>query len=240
MNPYRDALYLTQGDWHHYTSAEFAQARHRLRAPYYRWFVKDWLPIDRSSRILDLGCGSGQFLWFLRDAGYNNAAGCDVDACQVELGAELGLDCRRASMFDVLRKNNEHYHLIAALDVLEHFSRSELFELMILISTSLVKGGRLIVSVPNAESPAAAATLYGDLTHESAFTWGSLQQLFYCHGLQSALFREPFPAPVSPLRQAYRLLTTFGRQLEAMRLRSMGFAPPRFWSHVLWAMCEKQ
>jgi len=112
---------------------------------------------------------------------------------------------------------------------------------MLGIAASLAPGGRLVVCVPNAESPLAATTIYCDLTHEhESFTAASLEALFYCHGLRSAGFRDPFPAPVSPLRRAYRCFALLARRIEALRIRALGLQPPRFWSPVLWAMGEKE
>jgi hypothetical protein len=41
----------------------------------------------------------------------------------------------------------------------------------------LAPNGRLIIHVPNGEGLFSGRILYGDLTHEQAFTCGSLQQL---------------------------------------------------------------
>jgi SAM-dependent methyltransferase len=241
MNPYRDLLYLTQADWHGYDSAETALAKHRSRAPYYAWFTRGWLPPDRSARILDIGCGSGQFLWFLRERGYRNCSGVDLDGRQVELGRQLGLDCQTANIVTKLRDLKTPCDLIAVFDVLEHLSKDELHEVMTLISERLEPGGgRLLLSVPNAESPLGPAVLYGDLTHEAAFTWASIYELCYCHGLSIKAFRDPFPAPVTSLRRVYRLVAVTARRIEAARLRVLGLSAPRFWSHNLWAYAEKK
>jgi hypothetical protein len=37
------------------------------------------------------------------------------------------------------------------------------------------------------------------------------------------------------LRIVYRRLAQICRLLEALRLRALGFSPPRVWSPVLWA-----
>lgn len=240
MNPYRDAFYQRQAEWHGYTSKEFAETKHRGRVPYYDWYTRGWLPESKATPALDIGCGSGQFLYYLRERGYIDASGLDLDGTQVEVGRSLGLDCRCARAMDVLgAPDGKAYGLVAMLDILEHFTREELFPLLEAVVARLEPGGRLIVSVPNADSPHASRAIYADITHEIAFTPTSLAELFFCHGLKVAALRDPWPAPVSPLRKGYRALSTLTRKLEAARLGLLGFDAPKYWSSVIWAMAEK-
>jgi hypothetical protein len=95
------------------------------------------------------------------------------------------------------------------------------------------------VSVPNADSPQAARAIYADITHETAFTPTSLAEMMFCHGLKISALRDPWPAPVSPIRKGYRMLSDFTRKIEAARLRLLGFDAPKYWSSVVWAIAEK-
>lgn len=239
MNPYRDAFYSRQAEWHGYTSPEFARSKHQQRLAYYDWYTRDWLPRDRSAPILDIGCGSGQFLYYLRERGYRDAIGLDLDAAQVEVAQGLELDATCATVADFLEHDDRSYGLITMLDIIEHFTRDELFPLLDSVASRLAPGGRLIASVPNAESPHAARAIYADITHELAFTPTSLSELFFCHGLKVVSFRDPWPAPTSPLRKGYRALSLFMRKIEAIRLRLLGFEAPTYWSSVIWVLAEK-
>jgi 2-polyprenyl-3-methyl-5-hydroxy-6-metoxy-1,4-benzoquinol methylase len=239
MNPYRHAFYNRQAVWHGYTNLDFAKKKHEQRLAYYDWYTRRWLPEDRSVPILDIGCGSGQFLYFLRARGYDQALGIDLDGAQVEVGRSLGLRSIRASGTEFLLGDETTYGLIVMLDILEHFTREELFPLLESVKARLAPGGRVIASVPNAESPDAARAIYADITHELAFTPTSLAELFYCHELQVLEFRDPWPAPVSPSRRGYRALTLMMRKLEAVRLKLLGFEAPAYWSSVIWVLAEK-
>lgn len=42
------------------------------------------LPGNRDSNILDIGCGAGHFLYYLKTKGYNNFLGIDISPQQVE------------------------------------------------------------------------------------------------------------------------------------------------------------
>ncbi|HEV3163654.1 MAG TPA: class I SAM-dependent methyltransferase [Isosphaeraceae bacterium] len=239
MNPYREAFYLRQAEWHGYTDPEFARQKHEQRSQYYQWYTREWLPSATDTRILDIGCGSGQFLYFLRKAGYAHAQGVDLDSTQVEVARSLGLDCRAVPVIDYLREDMPPFGLIAMLDILEHFTREELYPIMEAVVARLAPGGKVIVSVPNAESPDGLRAVYADITHELAFSPTSLAELFFCHGLRVQAFRDPWPAPVSPARECYRAVTIVARSLESFRLRLLGFDPPKYWSSVIWAIAQK-
>jgi 2-polyprenyl-3-methyl-5-hydroxy-6-metoxy-1,4-benzoquinol methylase len=238
-NPYREAFYNRQAEWHGYQDAESAENMHNKRIKYYKWYTKEWLPEPRSTPVLDIGCGSGQFLYFLREQGYRDASGIDLDRSQVEIGRALGLDTRHANAIEFLNEDDKQYGLVSMLDILEHFKMHELFALLEAVTARLSPGGRIIASVPNGDSPHATRAIYADITHEIAFTPTSLSELFFCHGLRVTAFRDPWPAPVSPLHRVYRTLSVFMRRLEAFRLRTLGFEAPRYWSSVIWVIAEK-
>lgn len=239
MNPYRDAFYSRQAEWHGYTSTEFAEAKHQDRIKYYDWYTRGWLPEDRRSAILDIGCGSGQFLYFLRTRGYTNARGIDLDGDQVEVARKLGLQASREYALEFIEAQAGSFDVIAMLDILEHFTREELFPMLNAVAAKLAPGGRLIASVPNADSPAASRAIYADITHEIAFTATSLAELFFCHGLKVIALRDPWPAPVTPLRKAYRAISKVCRGVESVRLKLLGMDSPRVWSSVVWVLVEK-
>jgi 2-polyprenyl-3-methyl-5-hydroxy-6-metoxy-1,4-benzoquinol methylase len=240
MNPYREAFYSRQYEWHAYAGAEDVRARHEHRVALYAWYTKGWLDLPRDTPILDIGCGSGQFLYFLRAMGFTNAVGIDLDARQVEVGRSLGLDCRCVPVFDFLRDDATEFGVVSMLDILEHFTREELFPLLNTVVGRMKTGGRLIASVPNAESPEGLHSTYADITHEISFTPLSLSELFFCHGLKVTALRDPWPAPTSPLRACYRAVSTVARRVETFRLGLLGLGAPKYWSSVVWALAEKQ
>lgn len=241
VNPYRSVFYQRQTAWHGYRGVDDVAARHRLRERYYRWYTRDWLPESRDARVLDVGCGSGQFLWFLRRAGYRgeNLVGIDLDAKQVEIARELGLNAERADAIEFLAESEGRYDLVAMLDILEHFTLAESFPLLEAIARALKPGGRIVLSVPNSDSPRGFQLFHADITHEMSYTEASLAQQLLCHDLELKATRDPWPAPVSAARVLYRGVVQTCRALESARLAALGLTPPRIWSPVFWAMAEK-
>src|SRR3954467_14333569 len=142
MNPYRAAFYQRQAEWHHYEGPSKVREIHELRSLYYEWYTRDWLPADRTGPILDIGCGSGQFLYFLNKHQYKNIEGVDLDSKQIEIAQALGFKAEAVPVIDYLNRSQGGYEMITMLDIMEHFTREELFPLMEAVVRSLRPGGR--------------------------------------------------------------------------------------------------
>lgn len=239
MNPYRNAYYNRQAEWHDGRDLDKLREKHEQQSFYYKWYTKDWLPSSKTTSILDIGCGAGQFVYFLKKEGYTQTIGIDLDEERVNLAQSLGLNCVYSSAEEYLTHNTQKHGLITMLNIVEHFTMEELFHLMECVKVSLLPKGRVIVCVPNAVSLTGLSTRYSDITHETCFSPTSLSQLFFCHDMQVVAFRDPWPAPVSPAHKVYRTIALLNRKLEATRLKLMGLAAPKYWSPVIWAVAEK-
>ena len=149
-----------------------------IRGPYLKRMIERWIPSSRSSRILDLGCGYGAIMYFLHAAGYHHVTGVDTSPEQVAAARELGFaDVHHGNIYPFLQQSAaDSYEVIIAFDILEHLTKTELLELGDEIHRVLTPGGRLIMHAPNAEAVFSGTIRYGDLTHEMAFTRGSITQ----------------------------------------------------------------
>lgn len=240
MNPYRKAFYNRQAEWHGIKSLEELRASHQVRADYYRWYTHDWLPNLKSAPMLDIACGAGQFVYFLNNEGFESVTGIDIDEKQIKMANGLGLNCLHADAFDFLQTSQVKWSQISALDVLEHLTPEEMFRLLELISAKLAPGGRLILSVPNADGPQGLSTRYSDITHESAFGITSMTEALFCHGLSCKDVHDPWPAPVDLPRKIHRVIAMLGRQTEGLKLKLLGLSVPKVWSSVFWMLAEKE
>jgi SAM-dependent methyltransferase len=147
--------------------------------------IIDWLPADRNTPILDIGCGPGYFLYLLAELGYTDVTGVDSSPEQISLARQF---CPHAKIVQddlrtILAQHPGTFGLISGFDVVEHFRKDEIPALFALLAQALLPGGRLIVQTPNAESPWVGNIAYGDFTHECLFTPSSLAVLLSQAGL---------------------------------------------------------
>jgi SAM-dependent methyltransferase len=133
------------------------------------------LPLDKSARILDIGCGFGFALYHLKQLGYSNAMGLDASAQQAARARAAGLHVEHVlDTADWLNAHPKEFSVVILLDVLEHLPKERQLPLLAGIHHALQKDGLLIVQVPNANSILASRWLHIDWTHTSSFTEYSL------------------------------------------------------------------
>jgi 2-polyprenyl-3-methyl-5-hydroxy-6-metoxy-1,4-benzoquinol methylase len=166
---------------------------------------KSWLTdLPRTASILELGCGPGYLLGYLKQMGFTTVDGIDLSEEQIAIARELGHRAEVADVFEYLDQRAGQYDAILAFDFIEHFQKQELHRLTGAIAASLKPGGRLILQTPNGQGIMAGYIIYGDLTHGTIFTPGSLQQMLGLLGFNQFEFREAGPAP-SDLRGILRV-----------------------------------
>lgn len=136
----------------------------------FRRVFKGWLPADRSAPILDIACGEGSLLCYLRELGYTNLAGCDLSPENVAICHQLGLSFVRE--FDALRVAEMpgigKYGTIFLMDILEHLPKQRAAAFLEQVRSLLLPEGCLILEAPNMGNLLAGLHLYYDLSHE----WG--------------------------------------------------------------------
>jgi SAM-dependent methyltransferase len=145
--------------------------------------------------VLDLGCGRGEFLELLKEAGVP-ALGCDANPLMVARAREKGLDAERADLFDFLRGlEDAALGGITAFQVVEHLAPALLYELVELASVKLAIGGRLLFETINPESVFAMKWFWMDLTHVRPVPAPSLEQLLLANGFRDVAvdWRSPVP-----------------------------------------------
>lgn len=157
----------------------------KKRFAVWQGYFGKFLPDKKQADILDIGCGNGGFIYWLQELGYKNSSGIDISIEQINLGRKLGItNITQANLIEFLQDKKQVYDLIFARDILEHFRKEEVMEVLELVSKALNKDGKVIIKTPNAESPFAGRYMYGDFTHEIAFTQNSLAQVLRAVGFE--------------------------------------------------------
>jgi SAM-dependent methyltransferase len=173
--------------------------------------------LGHEPRVLDLGCGGGELLAMLAgQRRLGEAAGVDLSPQQVALARERGVDAVVEDAADYLAARLGRFHLITAVDFLEHLRKDELLRLVRAAHDALRPGGCLFVQTPNGQGLLAGNVIYGDLTHETILNPSSLVQLFRYGGLDAVRVEEV--APVGRLRPLWRLLrglATLAKRIES-------------------------
>jgi O-antigen chain-terminating methyltransferase len=184
---YREGIYDTY--------ASVSSLSHPLQSKYQSMLHNIAPHLGAEGSILDIGSGQGEFLEMCRDLGYS-AEGIDASAELAEACQQRGLSVTLISDLPAfLKACSRQYAFVSMIDVLEHFTRIEAFEILHLIhSRVLHPDGRLIVQAPNMQSPFASLNLYHDLTHEWGYTESSLAQLLRSTGFRQVhLFPHNYP-----------------------------------------------
>lgn len=170
-----------------------------LKASSWKKVYLPHLPKSKTAKILDIGCGDGALVWWMQDEGYNNAEGVDISREQIELGLSLGIkNLRHQDIADFLdESNSEKFDFIVMRDVLEHLPKETIMTVLEQIHTKLNHGGKLMIQVPNGESPFFGRIRYGDFTHELAFSRSSLEQILRLRNFSNLKFYPVEPVPKS-------------------------------------------
>lgn len=148
-----------------------------------RW-LEPHLP-ERDCEIFDVGCGRGYALDWLRRKGYTRLHGIDPDAGQIVYAKNLGLQVEQVDDSTAyLTSRPENFDFVLLMDVLEHVSHERQLPLLRAIHGALRPGGRLLCTVPNANSPAASHWRHFDYTHQLLFTTESLEFVLTQAGFQ--------------------------------------------------------
>ena len=172
------------------------------------WYY-DCLPSNREAKILDIGCGDGKFLFFLRQHGYTNMEGLEMDSRLADLTVKR-VSCPVHVVSDTLEFldcNQNRYDAICMNDVLEHIPKSDTISFLAAVRESLMPGGNLVVNVPQVSGFTSLYCRYNDFTHETIFTEMSLRQVLLLARFSDIRFiKEKWPLKLTPRHLAYRFV----------------------------------
>lgn len=123
-----------------------------------------YLPYIKGGKIVDIGCGRGEFLKLLQEKGYK-ATGIEINPELVKLLKQKGFDVVQADANTFLK---EHCGLdtIVALEVIEHMDTAYLEEFLHLAYRALNEQGVIILETINPLANTGIGNFYMDITHK--------------------------------------------------------------------------
>lgn len=139
-----------------------------------RRYVDDF---RRAAPVLDVGCGRGELLMLLRDAGVE-ARGIDADADMVAYARGEGLEVDQADLVAYLQGlPDDSLGGIFMGQVVEHLPAPTLVTALQLSAAKLRPGGLLVAETINPLSPLALRHYFADLTHAQPLVPETLELL---------------------------------------------------------------
>jgi 2-polyprenyl-3-methyl-5-hydroxy-6-metoxy-1,4-benzoquinol methylase len=174
-------------DYHrHYSSINDLSAAGRQKHwGYYEKVYGPWLPDGKpESVILDVGCGAGLLMEWLKTKQCGTIKGVDADAGQIAFAQWLGLDVEQTMDIESWISGHAEVSLLILKDVLEHLEDGQMYRFLSIAAQRLKGDGKIILSIPNANHAFGCRWRYNDVTHERSYTELSVAQVLTATGLQ--------------------------------------------------------
>ncbi len=180
-----DALYLSFEDLHRGNRAEIKERQ------------KNYLPFFKGcTRVLDIGCGRGEFLEALKETGIS-ALGIDINPAMITACRAAGLDVEQDDGLQHLSERPAgHYDGIFCAQVVEHLTWPQILTLLKTAFEKLPDNGRLLMETINPQCLSTFSGLfYLDPTHVNPVHPLTLQFACQAVGFNAAeiLYSSPIP-----------------------------------------------
>lgn len=150
-------------------------------------------------KVLDLGCGRGEFLGLLRERGIEGE-GVDLNGAMIDACVDKGLDCRRGDLLERLGEEADgSLGGVFSSQVVEHLPPAYLRRLVATAHAKLAPGGRIVLETVNPTSVFALVQIYFlDMSHEKPVHPQALRFLLESAGFADVEVR--FAAPLGEER----------------------------------------
>ncbi len=190
--------------------------------------------IRSSHRCLEIGCGTGHFLSYLKNKGVTDLLGIDLDASLASVVPETVRSHFKATdVWDFLEdaSGQPAYDRIFLFDVFEHFAPEDGHKLLKKIGDILSDDSLIVLKMPNASSPWGQQFQHGDLTHLASYTPDSIRQMAVSCGM---VCTQCYPHLLGSKSRQYR-------DLMVQKFLNWAVAtPPEIWEGNFYAVIKKR
>jgi len=207
---------------------------------YYNYRIKKYLPEKPDARILDLPCGEGRFLYFLKQQNYKDIKGYDIDESKINIGRLLNLPVIKGDVFENLKNEPDStLDCIICMDFLEHLEKNLVLELLDLSFRKLTSNGVMLIRMPCADGLFGSRDVCNDFSHKWGATSGVIHRLLSASGFNeiSVFGEDPI---LGRWWDIFRVaLSNFLRTIARALFLIMGLPRPVVWSSSMWAFAKK-
>ena len=188
----------------------------RQRAAFHRKMLRHF---RGCARVLDLGCGDGDFLAAARTAGIDTF-GIDHSEAAIRACAARGISAEQEDVLAFVESRREEVSVfdgIYCAHVVEHLNPQTVLRLLGLLHGAMREGSRLVLVTPNMEDLSVAThTFWLDITHVRPYPAELLQALVEAAGFHKV-----------------KTYTLHGLGMNLHYLRQLVFQKPRFGRRIL-------
>ena len=137
---------------------------------FYDGFLQEIISRFPQCKLLDIGCGRGEWLIKCTDLGINSI-GIDNNESMLDICLEKGLNIKYGEALEILKTcENNSFHIISSFHFIEHISFEMFLEILDQCKRILVPGGALIFETPSIDNILVSLKdFYLDPTHLTHF-----------------------------------------------------------------------
>jgi O-antigen chain-terminating methyltransferase len=184
----------------------------------------------KGGKVLDLGCGRGEFLDLLRENGIEGE-GVDLNGQMIDICLDKGLNCRQGDILERLAQVPDgSLDGIFSSQVVEHLPPAYLKKVVETVYAKLAHGGTIVLETVNPASVFALVQIYYlDISHEKPVHPRALQFMLESTGFSDVEVRYSAPLDAERLRElpgADEKTSVMNENLD--RLNDLLFAPPNY------------